>query len=176
MMQEIMMSVCTCLQAVVLHNGSCQYKVGEKVLSFRSSWSLSDLKWNFRMPSLLKKASSFIASRRKSVGNQLGDEPLSPEAKSLLVGIDIHKPILTGRVFKQSQDGKQFNKRFFVLYPKVLLYFQNERTYQNSLKAGKVSWWLKQVRFLHNVVSSSRWKMKLNDVLKYFSRFNLTEF
>ncbi|XP_003385199.1 PREDICTED: uncharacterized protein LOC100642007 [Amphimedon queenslandica] len=90
------------------------------------------------MSSLLKKASSFISSRRGSIGNQLGDEPLSTEAKSLLVGIDIHKPILTGRVFKQSQDGKQFNKRFFVLYPKVLLYFQNERTYQNSLKRGKI--------------------------------------
>lgn len=91
------------------------------------------------MSSLLKSASSFIVSRRKSVESQLGDEPLSPEAKSLIKGVDIYRPILTGRVFKQSQDGKQFNKRFFVLYPRVLLYFQNERSYNNSLKSGKVN-------------------------------------
>lgn len=52
--------------------------------------------------------------------------------------VDIGKPIYQGRVFKQTKEKDGFNKRFFVLYPGILLYYKHERDYHKDLKSEMV--------------------------------------
>ena len=56
----------------------------------------------------------------------------------LLQGIDVSRPILQGRVFKQFRSETGFNKRYFVLYPGILVYYKHERDYRSDIKRGLV--------------------------------------
>ena len=50
--------------------------------------------------------------------------------KSLLEKLDLHHPLHTGYLYKQAHvPPKNFNKRFFVLFPKVLVYYDNEKEF-----------------------------------------------
>ena len=78
--------------------------------------------------------------------NQLrrpSDHSASSTAQEVLQKIDLNKPLYQGRVFKQKKEQKLngfngFNKRYFVLYPGVLLYYEHERDYHEDLKLGMV--------------------------------------
>lgn len=58
----------------------------------------------------------------------------------MLSAIDIGRgPIHVGKIFKQSSnDANKFNKRFFVLYPKILLYYEYEKRYYDDLRAERI--------------------------------------
>ena len=55
-----------------------------------------------------------------------------------LAGVDIKKPILTGTLYKQAHSHhlSAFNKRFFVLYPKILIYYEHENGFHKDLAKG----------------------------------------
>ncbi len=56
----------------------------------------------------------------------------------LLAGVDIKEPIHSGILYKQAHNNRYsvFNKRFFVLYPKLLLYYVHERDYHKDVAKG----------------------------------------
>jgi hypothetical protein len=54
--------------------------------------------------------------------------------KSLLEGLDLVHPVFRGHMFKQSHTHKSFNKRYFVLYPKVLVYYDTEHDYMRDVE------------------------------------------
>lgn len=57
----------------------------------------------------------------------------SSDAVKALERVDVTRPIYLGRVFKQAKGEKAgFNKRFFVLFPKLLLYFKHKRDYYDD--------------------------------------------
>ena len=75
--------------------------------------------------------------------NQLrrpSDHSVSSTAQEILQKIDLNKPLYQGRVFKQKKELQfnGFNKRYFVLYPGVILYYEHERDYHEDLKLGMV--------------------------------------
>ena len=70
--------------------------------------------------------------RRKSIDTQ------STETKKALENVDITRPIFHGRVFKQTKAENSFNKRYFVLYPGLLLYYKHERDYLQDLRTEMV--------------------------------------
>ena len=75
--------------------------------------------------------------------NQLrrpSDHSVSATAQEILQKIDLNKPLYQGRVFKQKKEQQfsGFNKRYFVLYPGVLLYYEHERDYHEDMKLGMV--------------------------------------
>lgn len=61
---------------------------------------------------------------------------MSSHPKNLIAGIDITKPILKGHLFKQAHLHQSFNKRYFVLYPKVLVYYDHEHNFLRDLERG----------------------------------------
>lgn len=63
---------------------------------------------------------------------------LSSEARDALNGVDLARPLYKGRVFKQFSNEQGFNKRFFVLYPGLLLYYKHERDFDEDLRLGMV--------------------------------------
>lgn len=54
--------------------------------------------------------------------------------KNLLDDIDLRKPLLKGDLFKQAHTHKSFNKRYFVLYPNILVYYDNEQEFTRDLE------------------------------------------
>lgn len=59
--------------------------------------------------------------------------------KNLLDDIDLTTPIHKGYLFKQSLiPPKNFNKRYFALYPKVLIYYDNEATFVKDVLHGTI--------------------------------------
>lgn len=54
--------------------------------------------------------------------------------KSLLDGLDLSSPVYKGHMYKQSHSHQSFNKRYFVLYPKLLLYYDNEHDYERDVE------------------------------------------
>ena len=49
-------------------------------------------------------------------------------------GLDLKHPVLKGHLYKQGHFHKSFNKRYFVLYPKVLVYYDHEHDYVRDLE------------------------------------------
>ena len=43
--------------------------------------------------------------------------------------LDLTKPIHSGVLYKQSHFHKSFNKRFFALFPKILVYYESEEVF-----------------------------------------------
>lgn len=56
--------------------------------------------------------------------------------KHLLEGQDLLKPILKGYMFKQSHVHKAFNKRFFALYSRVMVYYEKEDEFLRDASRG----------------------------------------
>ena len=54
--------------------------------------------------------------------------------KSLLEDIDLNKPLLKGHLFKQAHTHKSFNKRYFVLYPNILVYYDSEQDFKRDME------------------------------------------
>lgn len=50
--------------------------------------------------------------------------------------VDITKPLYKGHIYKQGHGHKSFNKRYFVLYPKLLVYYDHEQDYLRDLERG----------------------------------------
>lgn len=66
--------------------------------------------------------------------------------KNLLDKLDLKKPLHSGYMFKQSHvPPKVFNKRFFVLYPKVLVYYDTESHFAKDVHTGSLA-----VRLYHS--------------------------
>lgn len=60
-----------------------------------------------------------------------------PVRKNLLDELDLKKPVYTGYMYKQSHiPPKNFNKRFFALYPKVLVYYDSESHFSKDVHNG----------------------------------------
>lgn len=55
-----------------------------------------------------------------------------PVRHSMLDGIDLKKPLHKGYVYKQSHLHLAFNKRFCVLYPRVLAYYEREEDFRKD--------------------------------------------
>ncbi len=57
-----------------------------------------------------------------------------PSKKSLLDSLDLTKPLYSGVMYKQSHiPPKNFNKRFFVLFPKILVYYDTEKDFKRDV-------------------------------------------
>ena len=59
-----------------------------------------------------------------------------PVAKKHSKIADIHKPVYKGHMYKQGHGHKSFNKRYFVLYSKVLVYYDHEQDFLRDLERG----------------------------------------
>lgn len=57
---------------------------------------------------------------------------------NLLRKVDLEQPLCQGEVFKQSRTKLSFNKRYFVLYPGFILYYDSKSAYQSDMKTGKL--------------------------------------
>ena len=55
---------------------------------------------------------------------------------SALAGVDLKKPLHKGYMYKQSHIHLAFNKRFFVLYPKLLVYYEHESEFTKDSARG----------------------------------------
>lgn len=62
-----------------------------------------------------------MAARSKAKGN-------------LFAGIVLDQPTYRGYMYKQSHTHKSFNKRFLILYPKILIYYDTEQDYLRDLE------------------------------------------
>lgn len=56
--------------------------------------------------------------------------------KSLLDGVDLRHPILKGYMYKQSHIHKAFNRRFFALYSRVMVYYESENEFYKDVSRG----------------------------------------
>lgn len=54
--------------------------------------------------------------------------------KNLLDDLDLRKPLLKGHLFKQGHIHKSFNRRFFALYPNILVYYDSEQDFKRDLE------------------------------------------
>lgn len=54
-------------------------------------------------------------------------------AKNILDDLDLTKPVYRGFLFKQAHLHQTFNKRYFVLYPNVLVYYDSEQDYARDV-------------------------------------------
>ena len=55
-----------------------------------------------------------------------------PSRHSILDGVDLRKPVHQGYVYKQSHLHLAFNKRFCVLYPRVMAYYEHEEDFRKD--------------------------------------------
>lgn len=69
------------------------------------------------------------------------------QVQKMLAGVDLGNPLFEGHVFKQ-KDSKAvttsiscFNRRYFVLFPGMVLYYEHKRDYKEDVKFGLVSEW-----------------------------------
>ena len=64
--------------------------------------------------------------------------------QELLKGVDLDNPLWEGHVFKQKgsigliSSLSCFNRRYFVLFPGIVLYYEHKREYLEDLKFGMV--------------------------------------
>lgn len=54
--------------------------------------------------------------------------------RNITEGLDLKHPLFCGYMFKQSHIHKAFNKRFFVLFPKLLIYYTNKHEYEKDVQ------------------------------------------
>lgn len=72
-------------------------------------------------------------------------DSLDESVQKILKGVDLHNPLFEGHVFKQKGDNKFinslncFNRRYFVLYPGIILYYEHRGEFREDLKFGMVS-------------------------------------
>lgn len=59
-----------------------------------------------------------------------------PSEKRLLDGVDLANPLLSGYMFKEAHSHLVFHKRFFVLFPRVLVYYEKESEYEKDVARG----------------------------------------
>ena len=77
--------------------------------------------------------------RRPSVDSK------SETAQELLKGVNLDNPLFEGHVFKQKDSNSLtntlscFNRRYFILFPGIVLYYEHKRDYLEDLKFGMVS-------------------------------------
>jgi hypothetical protein len=76
-------------------------------------------------------------------------ESSPPAVNDLFEDIDISEPLYEGIIFKQQSSGSGFNKRYFVLYPGMLLYYEHKRDYMKDLKAGMKNFKLLKLDGVH---------------------------
>ena len=50
------------------------------------------------------------------------------------ISIDYRHPIMAGQVYKQNKIGSFFNKRYFALYPKYLVYYAHETDFKKDIE------------------------------------------
>ena len=56
--------------------------------------------------------------------------------KHLLEGVDLLNPVLKGYMFKQSHVHRAFNKRFFALYNRIMVYYETENEFLRDASRG----------------------------------------
>ena len=61
-----------------------------------------------------------------------------PCERPLLEGVDIASPLLTGYMYKEAHTHVVFHKRFFVLFPGVLVYYEKETDYRKDVAKGSL--------------------------------------
>ena len=66
------------------------------------------------------------------------------DGKSLLDGLDLANPLHSGYMFKEAHSHLVFHKRFFVLFPKLLVYYEKESEYKKDVASGTL-----EVRLLY---------------------------
>ena len=59
-----------------------------------------------------------------------------PSEKRLLDGVDLASPLHSGYMFKEAHSHLVFHKRFFVLFPRVLVYYEKESYYKKDVARG----------------------------------------
>ena len=59
-----------------------------------------------------------------------------PGEKQLLDGLDIAGPLHSGYMYKEAHSHLVFHKRFFVLCPRVLVYYVKESDYTKDVARG----------------------------------------
>ena len=55
---------------------------------------------------------------------------------SLLEGVDIASPLCKGYLYKEAHTHILFHRRFFVLFPKILVYYEKECDYIKDAASG----------------------------------------
>ncbi|CAI8015309.1 hypothetical protein GBAR_LOCUS9494 [Geodia barretti] len=58
--------------------------------------------------------------------------------KPLLEGLDLASPVRSGCMYKEAHTHVVFHKRFFVLFPRVLVYYEKEADYKRDLAKGSL--------------------------------------
>jgi hypothetical protein len=58
--------------------------------------------------------------------------------KPLLEGLDLASPVRSGYMYKEAHTHVVFHKRFFVLFPRVLVYYEKEADYKKDLAKGSL--------------------------------------
>ena len=58
--------------------------------------------------------------------------------KPLLEGLDLASPVHCGYLFKEAHTHVVFHKRFFVLFPRVLVYYEKEADYKKDVDKGSL--------------------------------------
>ena len=76
--------------------------------------------------------------------------PLKPP-HSLLDGVDLAKPLCSGYVFKQAHTHVVFHRRYFVLFPKVLVYYEKEADYHKDVPRGKLEVYIESGRGYYSI-------------------------
>ena len=59
-----------------------------------------------------------------------------PSEKRLLDGVDIANPLHSGYMYKEAHSHLVFHKRFFVLFPGALVYYEKESEYNKDVARG----------------------------------------
>ena len=59
-----------------------------------------------------------------------------PSEQKLLNGVDLASPLRSGYMFKEAHSHLVFHKRFFVLFPRVLVYYEKEGDYNKDVARG----------------------------------------
>lgn len=80
---------------------------------------------------LTARFSTFAVDLRMEQSNE--DTQCREALRSRLIS---KPPLAKGHMFKQDSKGIQFNKRYFVLYEGVLLYYKHEESYRKDQKRG----------------------------------------
>ena len=57
---------------------------------------------------------------------------------SLLDGVDLNKPVHEGYMYKQGHEHLAFNLRYFALYTKILVYYENEHDFKQDSSRGSL--------------------------------------
>lgn len=59
-----------------------------------------------------------------------------PSEERLLDGVDLANPLHSGYMFKEAHSHLVFHKRFFVLFPRVLVYYEKKSEYEKDVVRG----------------------------------------